>query len=311
MSDRLIAASAKILDPQQNSVKTACLTLSALAGVFFILGFLGHLHPIFDALTIGRWIAIYVLLLCLFLLVLLNRRYVLAALALAALVLVVANSRVAGDGEAGNIRVYTKNLWHGNVEITALAADIANANPDIVVLQEVSENNVALMSSLQSILPHQARCPWQGWNGIAILSRRPLSNDATRCSPERSLMVVKVIGHDGPFWVVGVHLQQPWPDVQWAHLERALPVLSEVNGNAIVAGDFNTVPWSAAAKTIGHLTNTKAIPPRLTTFRLWGVGLPLDQIWALGGKAELRPMIGSDHYGVVADVWPSNPTARD
>ncbi|MEJ6401890.1 endonuclease/exonuclease/phosphatase family protein [Yoonia sp. 2307UL14-13] len=218
---------------------------------------------------------------------------------------IMAMSRVTGDGKAGPIRVYSKNLWHGNAKVAALAADITDATPDIVFLQEVSETNGDLLSVLRSQLSYQARCPWQGWNGMAILSRWPLSRDTTRCSPERSLMAVRVMKADGPFWAVGVHLQQPWPDVQWEHLESAFPTLSGIEDGAVVAGDFNTVPWSAAARKIGQLTNTKVVPPELTTFNLWGVGLPLDQVWTLGGKARLRPLLGSDHHGVVAEVWPS------
>jgi endonuclease/exonuclease/phosphatase (EEP) superfamily protein YafD len=32
--------------------------------------------------------------------------------------------------------------------------------------------------------------------------------------------------------------------------------------------------------------------------------LHLDQVWASGGRAHVRPRFGSDHRGIVADVWP-------
>ena len=288
-------------------MKTICLTLSVLAGLLYVAGFCGALHPFLDAIAIGRWVALFALLAFLSMLAALYRRFVLAGITFVMLISILAYSQMEDTGEAGAIRVYTKNLWYRNTQITALADDIIAAEPDIVILQEVSDDNIALLTVLQSALPHQARCPWQGWNGIAVLSRWPLSDEAPRCSPERSLMAVQVLKPNDAFWAVGVHLQQPWPDVQWDHLNRALPVLGGINDRVIVAGDFNTVPWSAAAKRIGVLTNTSPVPLHTSTFQLWGVGLPLDQIWGLGGLAQRRPLLGSDHHGVVADLRPSNP----
>ncbi len=286
-------------------MKPLCTTLAIIAGLCLLLGFLGFLHPVFDALAIGRKVAICAVFFFLSLRAILGRRLVLGTLALSLFTLAAAISRFPGDGEAGSVRIYTKNLWHANQEVASIVTDIQQMKPDVVFLQEVSRENNAVMSELQASFPYQALCPWQGWNGIAILSRWPLSNDTPRCSPQRSLMAVKVMRPEGSFWAVGVHLQQPWPDVQWLHLEQALSVIEGLDEGAIVAGDFNTVPWSAAARRIGQLTGTTPVHPQKTTFHLWGVGLPLDQVWALGGWTQIRPLIGSDHFGVVADVWPS------
>ena len=174
-----------------------------------------------------------------------------------------------------------------------------------MVLQEVSASNQAVLTELETTLAFQALCQWQGWNGIAILSRWPLSQAGPSCSPERSLMAIEVERPNAPFWAVGVHLQQPWPDVQWLHLEMALPLLESIDHGAIVAGDFNTMPWTAAALKIGETTGTRNVSAGRSTFSLWGIGLPLDQVWALGGRAQVRPAFGSDHLGVLADVWPS------
>lgn len=286
-------------------MKSTLTLLAIVAALCWLLGFLGHVHPVFDALAIGRWVAACAALLLVCLRALLGRHFVFATFAGAALVLAVVIMRMVWDGEAGTIRVYTKNLWHANDQVAAVVADIQQVQPDIVILQEVSDTNRAVMTQLQTSLPYQALCPWQGWNGIAVLSRWPLSDDTQKCSPDRSLMAIQVMRPERAFWAVGVHLQQPWPDVQWAHLAQGLFVIEDLPGGAIVAGDFNTVPWSAAAQKIGDLTGTRPVLPRRTTFRLWGVGLPLDQVWALGGRTELRPQLGSDHFGVVADVWPS------
>ncbi|WP_341365548.1 endonuclease/exonuclease/phosphatase family protein [Yoonia sp. BS5-3] len=280
--------------------------LALFAGVALCLGYLGHLHPMLDAVAIGRFVALYALLFCVGTAALFARRFAIAGLAFAALIPAAVMLHWP-QGEAGPVRIYTKNLLHSNTAINALVADIVDANPDVVFLQEVSGVNGPVMAALAPSLPYQALCPWQGWNGAAVLSRWPLTDPAPRCSPQRSLMAVRLERPGAPFWAVSVHLQQPWPDVQWDHLDAALPVIEGLDAGAIVAGDFNTVPWAAAPQLIGQMTGTAPVPPRRTTFYLHGVGLPLDQVWAQGGHAELRPQLGSDHYGLLADVWPSRP----
>ena len=286
-------------------MKRLVLSLMSLSFLLFLLGFAGHIHPMLDAIGAGRWVAFFGAFSFLTFFMLLVGRFAAAAIGLVAVMLAGLFLQIAPDGESGNVRVYSKNLFFENTEFTAVASDIRLAGADIVILQEVSRTNEGILLELKDTLPFQVRCPWQGWNGIAILSRWPLSDSGPICSPERSLMVVKVERPDAPFWAVGVHLQQPWPDVQWEHLERALPVLDEINHGVIVAGDFNTMPWTAAANKIGEITGTRYIPLGQSTFDLWGIGLPLDQVWALGGRVHARPALGSDHLGVLADVWPS------
>jgi endonuclease/exonuclease/phosphatase (EEP) superfamily protein YafD len=281
------------------------LLLAALFSLALLLGFAGHLHPFFDAIAAGRWFSIVGIMVSLYVYLLSVGRYWAALLTLPLMIIFGASIVISPDGESGSVRVYSKNLLFGNTDISDLVADIRATDPDIVVLQEVSVSNQAVLAELKSTLSFQARCPWQGWNGIAILSRWPLSQAGPSCSPERSLMAIEVDRPNAPFWVVGVHLQQPWPDVQWLHLERALPLLEGIDHGAIVAGDFNTMPWTAAAQQIGEMTKTRYVRAGRSTFSLWGVGLPLDQVWALGGRAHVRPAFGSDHLGLLADVWPS------
>jgi len=280
-------------------------SLALVAGLALVLGLFGAYHPFFDGIAIGRRVAIYAVLILTGLSLLMHGRRGLGIVCFFAAIGVFASFHLS-NAEKGSVRIYTKNLWYANAEVTAVAADIRLTKPDVIFLQEVSDTNRSLLSSLKDVYPHQALCPWQGWNGGAVLSRWPLATAAPRCSPERTLIAVNVARPEGAFWAVGVHLQQPWPDVQWAHLEQGMSVISNLDGGAIVAGDFNTVPWAAAAGKIGQFTHTRPVQPQQITFHLWGVGLPLDQVWADGGRAELRPLLGSDHHGVVADVWPSD-----
>lgn len=276
--------------------------LGLLAGVLLGLGYLGHIHPILDAIAIGRRLAIGFLVVCgVGWLLLSGRRWAAAGCVL--LVVVSCGAWFASAPSApGPLRIYSKNLLYTTPVEPALVADIRDAAPDILVLQEISQQTRDVLETLRADFPHQAVCPMQGWNGMAVLSRWPLP-DAPRCSDIRSFMSVKVARPNAPFWVVNAHLQQPWPDYQWDHLNQALWAIEGLDGPAVVAGDFNTVPWAAAPALVGKITQTQPVGPQPKTYNLWGVNLPLDQIWAQSGRVERRPFFGSYHAGILGQVW--------
>jgi len=240
-------------------MKKTCIVLAILAALLLFIGYMGRLHPAFDAIAIGRWVAIYAFFAFLLLWAVLSRRTGLAALSLTAVALAFGFHRVGPDGEDGPIRIYSKNLLYFNTDMAPIISDIRMAIPDIVVLQEVSNKNKGILIDLQPSFPYRAICP---------------------C------------------------LQHPWPDIQWPLLEESIPVLQNLDANTVVAGDFNTLYWTAAAQKVGTLTRTRPIRTKRSTFFLWNVGLHLDQVWASGGRAHVRPRFGSDHRGIVADVWP-------
>lgn len=277
--------------------------LATVAAVLFVGGFFGHLHPLLDSIAIGRWVSAYAFLAFVFLHAAFSGRKGRAIFLVGIIAVIGGLHRMGPGGEDGPVRVYTKNLLFRNADMAPIVADIRAANPDVVVLQEISSHNRYVLDELQTFLPHIAVCPWQGWNGMAILSRWPMESDQTRCSNDRSLMASKIIGPSDDFWMISAHLQHPWPDIQWPLLERSLPVMQNLDAPVIVAGDFNTMYWTAAARKVGAMTNTQPIRTKAPTFFLWNVGLHLDQVWAAHGRAHVRPRFGSDHRGIVADVW--------
>ena len=109
-----------------------------------------------------------------------------------------------------DIRIYSKNMWFGNTQIEALAADILQANVDAVFLQELSEANVALLDQIKETFPHQHLCKFSQWIGIAIASRAPFIADP-KCTEFRSLAAVQIDHNGTPVWLVSAHIPWPWP----------------------------------------------------------------------------------------------------
>lgn len=267
-----------------------------------VLGYLGALHPALDSLAIGR-VGAGLVVIVMAPLALGWRGVIGAALVAGSLVPLIPWDR----GEAGPITVYSKNLYFRNTQTAPIVADILEVAPDVVVLQEVATRQMGVLADLGAHYPHQFYCRTARWNGIAVLSRFEILEGSANCSPARAFARVQLDGPQGRFWVVGVHLEWPWPKQQALMVDISLPQITGLAGDVIVAGDFNTVPWSAVARRIGEVTGTRPLSPRLTTFWLGWVPLPLDQVWATcGGRVERRGRFSSDHHGVVARVFAGN-----
>ena len=95
---------------------------------------------------------------------------------------------------------------------------------------------------------------------------------------------------------------------QAEQLARILPVLANLEEPMLVAGDLNMVPWSHALRTLSRATGTNRAGAVFPTFRKLGAPLPIDHVYAPGGgQATPRPLLGSDHNGVLAEVFVFDP----
>lgn len=233
-------------------------------------------------------------------------RWTVAGLCLLALAQVVWMKAQRPD--PGAFTVYQKNLWYGNLQHEALAAEIAGLNPDVVTLQEVSRHNDRILDILRGAYPHQHRCTSYGWS-VVVLSRHPLVSGQTLCSSGRGIAGAQVSRPGGPVWVLSVHLKWPWPHGQRPQVDRLETLIDGLTGPVVLSGDFNMMPWGSDVRRLARATGVRRAGPLRPTYWLrqegWplSVPLPLDQVWATGGgRIKRRPMIGSDHAGLLARV---------
>ncbi len=272
---------------------TVCLLLA------LILSFAGAWHPAFDSLSLLRLpLAIVCLLFLVFPMGMRLR------LMLAACVMLGAGTTVPmffGAQGPGDLRIYSKNMWFGNRDINALAADIRSSDADVVALQEVSLKNRDMLVALQDIYPHQHICTFSGWNGIAVISRDPILQ--TRCTDRRAVAAAQIQGGQGPVWVASVHLSWPFPYGNARSGAAAADLLAQLEGPVVMAGDFNIFPWAHSVQGMQQAAAVQVAQPVRPTLNLRGVPLLLDHIHAPGGgTATYRGLLGSDHLGVLADV---------
>ncbi len=283
-----------------------CLTVAA-GGVILLLalGYTGAFHPAGDSFAVFRpQIASAAAILSLGIWALGRRRLagVMAILAgVAGLPIMLASTMTPPAGQG--ITLYQKNMLFINDDLAALQADIRTANPAVLTLQEVSDRNRPLLDALADILPYQMQCPFKAVGGTAIATHLPPTTAAQICEPGLSAM--QVTGPDGPLWIVSIHLHWPWPFAQAAQVDALIPLLERLDGPMVIAGDFNMVPWSHTLHRFTAASRTVEAGPAQGTWPGFGplAPLPIDHVMGpKGGSITLRPLAGSDHHGLLADL---------
>ena len=267
----------------------------------FLAGFGGALHAALDSLTVLQQPLAAALIAGLALHRLRTWPAVLCA-GVAALWLAAPSLQSPPAPGPGTYVLYQKNLSLGNARIGDVIADIRATDPDIVTLNEVSDENRAVLETLKDEYPYQLHCKRRQWIGLSILSRVPPGPEAPICSKRRAFAAQQIQGPSGTGWIVAVHYHWPWPYSQAdgvAALQDAMPALA---GSKIVAGDFNAMPWSHAVRATRRATGTRYIGPRRWTLNIRGLKLPVDHVLAPSGRVTRRAAIGSDHRALLAQV---------
>ncbi len=267
-------------------------------------GYAGALHPIGDSLCVFRPQILFTMtLISLGLRALGDRgRALFGLLVVFGAALPLAMMYLAQPA-AGDLRLYQKNMLYNNPDLAPLEADIRATHPAVGTLQEVSVPNLALLAAIRDILPAQQHCRFAGVGGVAVATRLPLIEGSGFCA--MGLAGLQVQGPEGPIWLLSVHLHWPWPYKQPLHLAEVLPVIEGLDGPIVVAGDFNMVRWSHALAAVRAAAGVIAAGPVRGTLPRFApfATLPIDQIMAPGGgRVVLRPLLGSDHFGLVGQV---------
>jgi endonuclease/exonuclease/phosphatase (EEP) superfamily protein YafD len=224
-----------------------------------------------------------------------------------------ARLRPVETGAGPSFTVLSANVWHDNPTPALAAAQILARNADAVFLQESDGSIRGQLAGLKSRYPFTSQCPGAG---VVVLSKLPIL--AAGCgASNRNLAWINGLAPDGrPVTLVTTHFGWPFPPrsqaaqrLELAGMAHRLPL-----EDMILAGDFNTTPWSFGMKDQDRLLaplKRRTIawfswPARLVTLsRPWSLPvLPIDHIysgpgWRLTSLTRLR-LPGSDHFATEA-----------
>lgn len=302
----------------------AALALLSLGGSFSDrLDILTHFAPLVFAAALG------VLLLVLFL----RGRLRVAGAALAATAMLVTGGLIAPELfaaarplprvplEAERLRLLQYNVLFRNEDPAASADYVRRVNPDVVFMQEANARGAAVAALLRDRYPHQMTCSGPaGRCGTRVLAkRRPLSTGRlTPGNQDGSLgaaWMTLPLRNGGRATVLSTHYTWPIPagpqQAQSRALARTLKGFS--SDTLIVAGDFNSTPWSFSLRrqdrAFGIARRTRAVfsfPRMLEGLPSPVPLLPIDHVYA--GPAWRTVSVGrgprtpSDHYPIEVEL---------
>lgn len=288
------------------------LALAAWGGAFSpLLDGLNHFAPIWLLASLGAGLACF----------LIGARgwaayCLLAALAHGAIMapefLRPTSPRATGASER-TIRVVWLNTWMGSRPTEEVLHYLATSGADFVLVSELHDEGQEGFRRLREAYPTMIRCEGGHECNTMVFAKRPALDQETNPGLRASVGEFDVDG--ARLRLIAAHLARPNPP---AGQQREFQALAETIGDApedvILAGDFNSTPWSFALRRFDEASGleclTRALPTwpaqAWTRLRLPAIApfLPIDHVYS-GSRWRLvslrrGPRTSSDHYPIEA-----------
>ena len=230
---------------------------------------------------------------------------------------------VALPGGPGQLKVIQFNASRDNPRVGRIVDWLVAERPDVVMIEEATP---ALRDAIL------ARTGWHVAGAATtamIFTPAPyLVMHRPRVEPGSKLVWVNATyaSASGPFEAVVTHFTWPTQGIHRAQslaMRRVLAALPR--DRTILAGDFNSTPWSSIRRADDRAFGLVRRDRALASWPADRVGarglaapfpfLPIDHVYAGRGWATVSvrrgPRLGSDHYPVVVTLAPTaSPTAR-
>lgn len=203
------------------------------------------------------------------------------------------------------LRVATFNLWGGNERMDDVAKFFAEADADVVVLQEVTRDHESKLR--QALGP---RYPFSlGERGLVILSKHAIIAegrvDRPGYPPWISLMLrwARLDVNGTTFELAGVLLARPfYPELQQQDIAVLTQFVQSRTVPLIVAGDFNMSPWTEKLERFTRATGLKRYNTVHLTWPMRWRDVPLLPLAAIDNVFASRHLAGDRDEGRTA-AW--------
>lgn len=219
-------------------------------------------------------------------------------------------------------RMISFNIYRNNAQVQNAVAWILAQKPDAIVLLEAMPSDNPAFLPLTAEFPFVEACAPHLRCSTTIFARHPFAMawHHAQGDPEnrKALSAVTVLVNAGcaSVPITAVHLSRPWP-LGWQRQElRTLTQVLRTEGRGgVMAGDFNSAPWTFAMRRLAQAGQLRLASGARPTWPSGGTDtplLPLDQVYvgsAIAVRAVGRgPHLGSDHRPMVTDL--AIPCAR-
>jgi endonuclease/exonuclease/phosphatase (EEP) superfamily protein YafD len=211
------------------------------------------------------------------------------------------------------LRIVFANLLKYNPDASRLIEWVRREKPDMVVVAESIATWPDRLSVLADEFPHIVRTRI---GDVAVYSRHEIVGEPQHMFPTVGhAIAVEVAGLS----LVAVHTAAPEDEAVNAAcnelIDRVGTYVASVQGPVAVVGDFNATPWCAPVIRLIKRTGLRYGPgARIGSFpievagRRWPawLALPIDLVLAAKGAVVTArrhgPLIGSDHWPVIAEI---------
>lgn len=223
------------------------------------------------------------------------------------------------------LRLLAINSWHSNSSPEQLAGYVARADADVVLLSEFGPDKAALLAKLERKYPYQASCAEAWACSQVLLARERFDRSGVRMPSLTSPpMVWAEFRGGGPkgskVTVIGTHIYRPRKRHDWhqAQLAGLAGFVRGIDGEVIVAGDFNMTRLSASFDEFVSASGLAAPSRVLASWPAWPTPMPLPQVQidhvfvsprlTVIDQRVGRP-VGSDHLPLWSAIrLPDRPT---
>ncbi|WP_224744228.1 endonuclease/exonuclease/phosphatase family protein [Pontibacter aquaedesilientis] len=214
------------------------------------------------------------------------------------------------------------NVWIKNKRVEALLDIVNESDPDVVLVLETNKWWINQLAVLQKQFPHSVKYPLDNTYGIALYSKLPLENTEIKFLNQDKVpsihTTVKLL--DGSsFMLHAVHPVPPKPSEHPDNVGEKEVALLKVGKMVaqrelptVVAGDLNDVAWSKTSRLFGTSS-------RLGDVRV-GRGLynsfdatslifrwPLDHVYVSQEfkvlELDRKSAFGSDHFPIFVKLY--------
>jgi endonuclease/exonuclease/phosphatase (EEP) superfamily protein YafD len=214
--------------------------------------------------------------------------------------------------------VYLANIWRFNPIATKLSQEITRVEADCVLLLEVTPECMKPLQPVIRHFPYRLEQATKGSTGLLFLSRYPIIDHRMNCLAEHGnrplLSATLQIGQQKVSFY-GAHPPAPsgWRTfhARNSQLLWLADQVAKASHPVIVAGDFNTTPFSPVFQAVLVRSGLKDTRTGAGWFPSWPTymplcWLPIDHILV---SSDIRihhvstgTFIWSDHYPVIAEL---------
>jgi endonuclease/exonuclease/phosphatase (EEP) superfamily protein YafD len=224
------------------------------------------------------------------------------------------------------LRLVIANVEAQNRRPEKVTEFVRAADADLVLLVDAGGQYWRqALGQLRDLYPHHAQQAWRARTRVILFSRWPIVFEQVREAPRswRPYLVAKLAVEGRTLEVLGVHPSSPSP-IQAGktrrrnhELDHIAEVVKDTDAAVILAGDFNTSPWSPhfrdllAAAGLHNAAEGKGYIPTWPTW-FWPARIPIDHVLLKGPitatTVRRGPAIGSDHFPIIADLRLLSPS---